>query len=247
MITGEREEMEAGILPLKRAGEPEDIAKAVAFLLSDDASYATGSTLVIDGGRLLVGGEGADRSAGATRASSTTTSPTWPRRWGRAEPPASARAWSQGSGISKCSSRILKRLLGAVPGPFLDEVELALVELQVRAVGVEHVAQDLFALVRLQLLDEAEGLLGQHQAVGRHAGDLAGPPGRPAAVTSASSTTSVKTSLSARVDAFTMSPVSSRRRACTGPSRWKNMWSEPRAGPSRRVPGMPTLVLARRR
>ena len=28
MITGEREEMEAGILPLKRVGEPEDIAKA---------------------------------------------------------------------------------------------------------------------------------------------------------------------------------------------------------------------------
>ena len=35
MITGEREEMEAAILPLKRVGEPEDIAKAVAFLLSD--------------------------------------------------------------------------------------------------------------------------------------------------------------------------------------------------------------------
>ena len=41
-------------------GEPEDIAKAIAFLLSSDAAYVTGSTLVVDGGRLLVGGETAD-------------------------------------------------------------------------------------------------------------------------------------------------------------------------------------------
>lgn len=60
MIKGEREAMEAGILPLKRVGEPDDIASAIAFLLSDDAAYVTGSTLVVDGGRLLVGGEGAD-------------------------------------------------------------------------------------------------------------------------------------------------------------------------------------------
>jgi NAD(P)-dependent dehydrogenase (short-subunit alcohol dehydrogenase family) len=36
--------------PLKRMGEPEDIAKAVVFLVSDDSDYITGETLVIDGG-----------------------------------------------------------------------------------------------------------------------------------------------------------------------------------------------------
>jgi len=37
-------------IPAGRFGEPEDVAKAVAFLASDDASYVTGQTLVIDGG-----------------------------------------------------------------------------------------------------------------------------------------------------------------------------------------------------
>ena len=35
---------------IKRNGEPEDVAKAALFLLSDDASFITGSNLVIDGG-----------------------------------------------------------------------------------------------------------------------------------------------------------------------------------------------------
>lgn len=60
LLAGERERQEAGILPLRRIGEPEEIAKAIAFLLSDDASYVTGSTLVVDGGRLLIGGEMVD-------------------------------------------------------------------------------------------------------------------------------------------------------------------------------------------
>jgi len=60
VIKGEREAQEAAILPLRRVGEPEDIAKAVAFLLSSEAAYVTGSTLVVDGGRLLVGGEMVD-------------------------------------------------------------------------------------------------------------------------------------------------------------------------------------------
>jgi meso-butanediol dehydrogenase / (S,S)-butanediol dehydrogenase / diacetyl reductase len=40
----------AGDLPMGRVGRPEEIAKAVRFLLSDDASFMTGTTLVADGG-----------------------------------------------------------------------------------------------------------------------------------------------------------------------------------------------------
>lgn len=40
---------------VKRMGEPADIAAAVAFLASDDASFVTGQTLVVDGGLKLVG------------------------------------------------------------------------------------------------------------------------------------------------------------------------------------------------
>jgi NAD(P)-dependent dehydrogenase (short-subunit alcohol dehydrogenase family) len=36
--------------PLKRTGVPDDIANGIAFLCSDDASFITGHTLVIDGG-----------------------------------------------------------------------------------------------------------------------------------------------------------------------------------------------------
>ena len=38
-------------VPLGRPGRPEDVAKAVAFLASDDASYTTGSVLEVMGGR----------------------------------------------------------------------------------------------------------------------------------------------------------------------------------------------------
>jgi len=42
-------------LPIGRAGRPEDIAQAVLYLASDNAAFVTGTTLVVDGGRLLVG------------------------------------------------------------------------------------------------------------------------------------------------------------------------------------------------
>lgn len=40
--------------PLGRLGQPQEVAKVVAFLASDDASYLTGSTLYPDGGRLAL-------------------------------------------------------------------------------------------------------------------------------------------------------------------------------------------------
>ena len=40
-------------IPLARFGEPEDVAKVVAFLVSDAASYMTGQTLHVDGGMVM--------------------------------------------------------------------------------------------------------------------------------------------------------------------------------------------------
>jgi NAD(P)-dependent dehydrogenase (short-subunit alcohol dehydrogenase family) len=39
-------------IPMARFGEPSEVAATIAFLASDDSSYVTGHTLVIDGGQL---------------------------------------------------------------------------------------------------------------------------------------------------------------------------------------------------
>jgi 3-oxoacyl-[acyl-carrier protein] reductase len=51
-----REDEVAATYPAKRLGVPEDVASVVAFLLSDDAAWVTGQTILIDGGLSLTGG-----------------------------------------------------------------------------------------------------------------------------------------------------------------------------------------------
>jgi NAD(P)-dependent dehydrogenase (short-subunit alcohol dehydrogenase family) len=49
----ERKEEMARFYPLGRIGSPEEVARAALYLASDDASWITGSTLLMDGGRLV--------------------------------------------------------------------------------------------------------------------------------------------------------------------------------------------------
>jgi 2-hydroxycyclohexanecarboxyl-CoA dehydrogenase len=41
-------------VPMRRLGEPEDVAAAVAFLASDRAGFITGQTLSVSGGMTMV-------------------------------------------------------------------------------------------------------------------------------------------------------------------------------------------------
>lgn len=50
-----RETEVAAAYPLKRLGVPDDVANMVAFLLSDESGWLTGQTVVVGGGRTLVG------------------------------------------------------------------------------------------------------------------------------------------------------------------------------------------------
>jgi NAD(P)-dependent dehydrogenase (short-subunit alcohol dehydrogenase family) len=49
------EEAAAARYPMKRLGEPEDVARLVAFLASDQATWITGETVRVDGGMLATG------------------------------------------------------------------------------------------------------------------------------------------------------------------------------------------------
>ena len=52
-----QEVMEKSILPqipIGRLGEPEEVARCVVFLASDDAGLITGSTLTANGGQFMV-------------------------------------------------------------------------------------------------------------------------------------------------------------------------------------------------
>lgn len=51
-----REDEVAATYPLQRLGTPEDVSGVVAFLLSEEARWITGQTIVVDGGLTLTGG-----------------------------------------------------------------------------------------------------------------------------------------------------------------------------------------------
>jgi len=52
-LTDVQKQAMLGIIPLKRAGKPTDVAKAVSFLASSGADYITGQTLIVDGGMTM--------------------------------------------------------------------------------------------------------------------------------------------------------------------------------------------------
>jgi 3-oxoacyl-[acyl-carrier protein] reductase len=49
-LIGQMEQTLLKQIPLGRFGTVEDVANAIAFLVSDEASYITGQVLVVDGG-----------------------------------------------------------------------------------------------------------------------------------------------------------------------------------------------------
>ena len=56
-MTPERQELMLSLQLLGRIGQPEDIARAVSFLVSSENRYITGQVLIVDGGRSLGQGQ----------------------------------------------------------------------------------------------------------------------------------------------------------------------------------------------
>ena len=54
-VTPEQYEQRAKNIPLRRNGTPEDVARAVSFILSDEADFVNGAMLAIDGGIIAAG------------------------------------------------------------------------------------------------------------------------------------------------------------------------------------------------
>ncbi|PAV29969.1 beta-ketoacyl-ACP reductase [Virgibacillus profundi] len=52
-LTDEQQKSMLALIPLAKLGEPEDVAKVVRFLASEDANYITGQTIHIDGGMVM--------------------------------------------------------------------------------------------------------------------------------------------------------------------------------------------------
>lgn len=52
-LTDEQKEGMLSMIPLEKLGEPEDVARVVRFLASEDAKYITGQTINIDGGMVM--------------------------------------------------------------------------------------------------------------------------------------------------------------------------------------------------
>jgi 3-oxoacyl-[acyl-carrier protein] reductase len=53
-LTAEQREKLLTVVPARRIGQPEDVANAVAFLASEEASYITGTTLHVNGGMYMI-------------------------------------------------------------------------------------------------------------------------------------------------------------------------------------------------
>ena len=54
LATDESRKATEKLIPMGRVGQPEDLANAIVFLASDEASYITGASLPVDGGRSAV-------------------------------------------------------------------------------------------------------------------------------------------------------------------------------------------------
>ena len=53
VLTDDQKAEMARTIPLGRAGQPEDVANAVLFLVSEGAAYITGQVLNVDGGMVM--------------------------------------------------------------------------------------------------------------------------------------------------------------------------------------------------